>query len=319
MLGELKTSHLRVDHEIRMSGKTLKNLFGDNINYKQNDIIFDYGYSTAKFGKLDVVTNVDSPAAAQAGLKPGWVIKSCDTQPLTKKVGDSLFFTETSACVFLDESNRERALTLSPSWYLKPRAATQRVSKVLDGNVLYLKFNSFSDKEVGKWIKNEVDKNLSAKAVIVDLRGNHGGLITELKETLSPFFPAQSVSGKFIERDSDEKTFKFGSDNYYKGKVIVLINGESTSAAEIFASIVQESGRGQIVGQKSGGKVLNGITKGLSNDLKLYVAIRDYKTAKGFRLEDRGVTPDVEIPFSIEHFQKQTDVALAKALEILKN
>ena len=82
---------------------------------------------------------------------------------------------------------------------------------------------------------------------------------------------------------------------------------------------MQESGRGKIVGQKSAGEVLNGITKSLSNGLKLYIAIRDYKTAKGIRLEGKGVTPDIEVPLTVEDFRKQRDTVLEKALEILKN
>jgi carboxyl-terminal processing protease len=98
-----------------------------------------------------------------------------------------------------------------------------------------------------------------------------------------------------------------------------LIDGNSVSGAEILASAFQESGRGKIVGQKSAGEVLNGITKSLSNGLKLYVAVRDYKTVKGIRLEGKGVTPDIVVPLIIEDFRKQHDAALEKALEILKN
>lgn len=319
MLGEIKTSHLFASFKVSISGKTLEKFFGKKVDYNQNDIIFDYGFSTVKFGEQSIVTRVEKDSSAdEAGIKPGWIVKSFKTEPQSKKDGDVLIHTETADYVFLTENGEEKILVLDKSFYLKPRSAAERVSKILDGSILYLKFNYF-DKNTGKWAKRKITDNSSAKAVIVDLRGNQGGWVDEVKETLSIFFPAKTVVGNFTERDLDERTFRVGSNDFYKGQVIVLIDGNSFSGAEILASAFQESGRGKIIGQKSAGEVLNAITKSLSNGLKLYVAIRDYKTAKGVRLEGNGVTPDIEVPLTIEDFRKQYDAPLEKAFNILKN
>lgn len=319
MLGEIKTSHLFASFEVGISGKTLEKFFGKKINYSQNDVGFDYGLSTVKFGEQSIVTRVESGSSAdEAGIKPGWVVKSFTAAPQSKMGGDFLIHTETANYVFLTENGEEKKMVLAKSFFLKPRAAAERISRIIDGNVLYLKFNSF-DNGTGKWVKGKITDNSSAKAVIIDLRGNGGGWIDEVQETLSIFFPAKTLIGTFTERDLDEKTFRAGSDDFYKGQVIVLIDGNSVSGAEISAAAFQQSGRGKIIGQKSAGEVLNGITKNLSNGLKLYVAIRDYKTAKGVRLEGNGVAPDVEVPLTVEDFRKKHDAALERALEILKN
>lgn len=319
MLGEIKTSHLFASFEVGISGKTLEKFFGKKVDYNQNDIIFDYGFSTVKFGEQSIVKRVEKDSSAdEAGIKSGWVVKSFTAEPRSKKDGDILIHTETANYVFLTENGEEKVLVLDKSFYLKQRSSAERVSNILDGSILYLKFNSF-DKDTGKWAKRKITGNPSAKAVIIDLRGNQGGWIDEVKETLSIFFPAKTVIGNFTERDLDEKVFCVGSNDFYNSKVIVLIDGNSVSGAEILASAFQEFGRGKIIGQKSAGEVLNGITKSLSNGLKLYIAIRDYKTAKGIRLEGKGVTPDIVVPLIIEDFRKQHDAALEKALEILKN
>lgn len=319
MLGEIKTSHLFASFEVGVSGKTLEKFFGKKIDYSQNDIIFDYGFSTVKFGEQLVVTKVERGSSAdEAGIKPGWIVKSFTAVPQSKKDGEFLIHTETANYIFLTETGEEKKLILAKSFYPKPRSAAERVSKILDDGILYLKFNSFDD-NTGKWIKRKITGNSSAKAVIIDLRGNRGGLVAEVKETLSIFFPVKTVIGNFIERDLDEKTFRVGSDEFFKGPVIILIDGNSASGAELLASAFQESGRGKIIGQKSAGEVLYGITKSVSNGLNLYVAVRDYKTAKGDRLEGKGVAPDIEVPLILKDFRRHYDATLEKALEILKN
>jgi len=319
LVGELKTSHLNVSFEISLRGKTIEHIFGEKVDYKRNNIIFGYGYSLANFDNQLVVTQVEKDSGAeQARIKTGWIQRSCEVHPSIKSIGDSAAFSETADCVFSTETELNKAVTVSQSWFLSPFSNTQRISKILSDNILYLKFKEF-DKGSGEWLKRQILGNSSAKAVIVDLRDNSGGLVDEVKKSLSVFFPPETLIGEFIERDLDEKKIRVGSDNQYTGQIVVLIGGNSFSGAEIFASAFRESERGKVIGQKSGGQVLNGLEKSLSNGFKLYIAFRDYKTVKGIRLEGNGVSPTVEIPFAIEDFRQQRDIILAKALEILKN
>lgn len=317
LLGELNTSHLTVSLETSISGGALDKMFGKGADYKNNNIVYGYGYATANLGGRKIVTEiVKESSAEQAGLKIGWIEKSCQTHPSTKAVADNLVFTEIADCVFTTDDETERNLTLSQSWFLSPRSKTQRTSKTLAGNSLYLKFTEFQNGS-DKWLKDQIKNNASAKTIIVDLRDNVGGSIEELKGALSIFFSNETIVGEFVERDSDRKLLRVGSNATYQGQVVVLIDGSSTSAAEIFAAAFQEFGRGKIIGEKSAGMVLNSTDKNLSNGFSLHIAFRDYRTAKGARLEGRGVAPDIEIPFSIQNFRWRKDVALEKTLEIL--
>ncbi|HEX3101941.1 MAG TPA: S41 family peptidase, partial [Pyrinomonadaceae bacterium] len=102
------------------------------------------------------------------------------------------------------------------------------------------------------------------------------------------------------------------------GKIAVLVDDESYSGAEIFAQVIQESGRGKIVGTHTKGQVLNSMEFGLPGDFRTSIAFRDYRSPKGQRIEGKGVKPDVEVPVTIGDIARSHDAALEKALETIK-
>lgn len=189
----------------------------------------------------------------------------------------------------------------------------------LEGDVGYLKFDSFT-RGTGDWVRQELAKLKQSKAVIVDLRGNSGGLIKEVKSSLSAFFAREVEFGTFVERSGKikEPKIKGGDDNAFAGKVIVLVDEDSGSSAEIFSSLMQEHGRGQIVGTRTRGRVLYSLQFSLSDNFELRVPVRDYLSPKGARLEGVGVKPDVEVHLTVEDIRLGRDRMLAQAIKLSK-
>lgn len=279
MLAELKVSHLAVRLEISLRGKILESMFGKNIDYKKNGIVFGTGFSTKRIGNENLVARVAKNSSAdENGVKRGWILKEFTTSPSFEKIGDEFAFKESWHATFLDENKLERKVSSQLSWYLLPRAKYEMVARKLDEKTLYLKFSAF-DKDISKWMQQQILQNAEAENLVIDLRENYGGYLQELKKSLSLFFPPDTTVGTFIERYSDESQLKVGSENYFKKKIFVLIDGETASAAEIMAQSFKESKRGQIIGQKSSGQVLNSFEKNISNGFKLQIAFRDYKAS----------------------------------------
>src|ERR1700692_1200688 len=101
------------------------------------------------------------------------------------------------------------------------------------------------------------DKIRKDKAVIVDLRGNHGGSVDTLKDFVGMFFDHDVKLYDQVERkESSPPGAKGQGPRCCPGKVIVLVDSESASAAEIFARVMQLEKRGTVVGDHTSGSVM---------------------------------------------------------------
>jgi carboxyl-terminal processing protease len=110
-----------------------------------------------------------------------------------------------------------------------------------------------------------------------------------------------------------------GNKSAYRGRIVVLTDRNTGSAAEVFASAIQESGRGIVVGQQSKGGVLGATHYKLPNGFDIHVALMDYHTAKGVRLEGRGVIPDVSVDLTIKDFRENRDAVLDRVRQLLQS
>jgi carboxyl-terminal processing protease len=99
--------------------------------------------------------------------------------------------------------------------------------------------------------------------------------------------------------------------------VVVLVDGATGSAAEIFAAVLQEHGRATIVGRKTAGAVLASWYHSLPDGGELQLSREDYVTPKGRRLENDGVEPEVKVARTVADVRAGRDVDLAAALAVL--
>lgn len=172
----------------------------------------------------------------------------------------------------------------------------ERVGKPFPSGAYYLGFSGFDD-ETGKWFVQLVEEHRNAPALIVDLRFNNGGRIAVLRSCLDTLFPARRTLAYFVDRAGKSSALECSGrgDASYPGKVIVLVNSQSRSAAEMFAAIVRETGRGTVIGARTAGAVLNSFEVELPDGGRLNISRRDFRMPTGHRLEGTGVAPDKEV------------------------
>ena len=158
------------------------------------------------------------------------------------------------------------------------------------------------------------------KALILDLRGNPGGAQTTLLALLGGLFPKDVAVADVRSRKPQKPLVAKGSgDRAYTGEVVVLVDSESGSAAEIFARVMQIEGRGTVIGDRSAGSVMQslgyGAQQGLDTVIWYYFSVTsaDLVMKDGKSLEHTGVVPnDVVIP-SGEDLAAGRDPALSRA------
>ena len=161
---------------------------------------------------------------------------------------------------------------------------------MIDSKTGYIRFTSFTQNCIED-VKNALNslKNNNAQQIILDLRGNPGGLLTEAVEIVNLFVgpgnEVVSTKGKVKQFDEDFKTTKQAVDE--KIPLAVIINRGSASASEIVAGAIQDLDRGIIVGQRSYGKGLVQITRPLSYNTQLKVTTAKYYIPSGRCIQAR--------------------------------
>ncbi len=189
------------------------------------------------------------------------------------------------------------------------------------GDVLVWKLPAFliSDEE----IDDVLHKANNHKALIVDLRDNGGGSEDNLTRLLGGVLDHQVKVGDRVERKSSKPLLaKSRGDRAFSGKLVVLVNSRSASAAELFARVVQLEKRGIIVGDRSAGAVMEARRFPLSLGVEtrifygVEVTVADLKMTDGNSLEHHGVVPDELILPTAADLAAGADPQLSHALEL---
>jgi carboxyl-terminal processing protease len=275
----------------------LKSLDPYTVYYPESDIDEFTFMTTGKYGGIgSMVRNEGDYAiiteiyrgfpADQAGIKPGDIIKKVDGVSLkgmqTDKISDKLKGEPgTSVTLTLERNGQETDYTMK-----RERIAVPSVQYygMIDSKIGYIRFITFTEnclEEVKKALIALKDQD--PRGIILDLRLNPGGLLTEAVDIVNlfvgPGVEVVSTKGKIKQFDADYKTTKSAVDEVIP--LAVIINRGSASASEIVAGAIQDLDRGVIIGQRSYGKGLVQTTRPLSYNTQLKVTTAKYYIPSG--------------------------------------
>lgn len=160
------------------------------------------------------------------------------------------------------------------------------------------------------------------KKLIVDLRGNPGGYLEAAWDMSSWFLPAGKVvvTEDFGGKQEDVVYRSRGYNVFGKDKgdsIIILVNGGSASASEIFAGALREHGVAQLVGTKTFGKGSVQELIKITPETSLKVTVARWLTPNGHNLSANGLIPDVEVKITPKDIESKLDPQLNMAIEIL--
>lgn len=167
-----------------------------------------------------------------------------------------------------------------------------------------------------------IDRFRTADGIVLDLRGNPGGIGAMSMGIAGHFTPGAEPLGTMRTRDS-EITFttnprRSSTDGKavepYAGPLAILVDEGSASTTEIFAGGLQFLGRAKVFGSRTAGAALPSAAEPLPNGDVFLHAFADYRLPDGRALEGGGVAPDNERPYDRADFARQGDPALAEAV-----
>jgi len=247
------------------------------------------GAVTREIGRRTVVTMImEGYGAQKGGLKIGDEVIKIDDIELAK------LSREESGQLMKGQVGTPVSLTIKRMGVEKPMKLEFKREKIKLNNVpyfgmvgndiAYIQLSDFTP-DAAKEVKNAMTilKEQGAKGVILDLRGNPGGLLIEAVNITNLFLPkgklVVSTKGKIPENNLNYETLNAPIDTEIP--VSVLINRGSASASEIVAGTLQDYDRGIVVGEKSYGKGLVQVSRPLSYNSQLKVTTAKYYTPTG--------------------------------------
>jgi carboxyl-terminal processing protease len=252
-------------------------------------------------GLVRVVAPMAGTPAARAGLQSGDLIVRFDDQPVLGMALDDAISRMrgqpgTPIALMIRRVGREDEFTVS---VVRDTIRTQALRWSMEGDVLVLRLASFTASVTATLEKAIADATAIAtpRAVVLDMRGNPGGLLQQAVMTADAFLGEGEIVSLRGRTAGNRRSWQADPIEQLAGvPMVVLIDGRSASAAELVAAALQENGRATVMGQRSFGKgsvqsiVSLGADKGA---LRLTTAL--YHGPSGRTVQRTGVGPDIEL------------------------
>jgi len=275
-------------------------------------------------GALTVISPIDDTPAYEAGVEAGDIILKIDdksTLNMTLDEAVSLMRGKPKTPIILTVV-REGANKPVKINIIRDIIKIQSVfaKKIEKEDLLYLRVSSF-DRKVTSSLRKEIKNKSNTKGIILDLRNNPGGLLTQAIGVVDLFVDNGVIVSQKGRNLADEEKFNAKPTNTITDvPVVVLVNGGSASASEIVSGALQDHKRAVIIGEKTFGKgsvqAILPITQDRKENIKLTIA--KYYLPSGRTIQATGITPDV-ISYSGEAVKEKNSEFKIKEADLKKH
>jgi carboxyl-terminal processing protease len=263
-------------------------------------------------GLVGIAGVVPTSPAEFANLQEGDLIQSVDGETTQDKSLDTvakLLSGKPNTTAILSVNRSEEILTFSVK-RTELRSNPVQLKK-LKNEIVLISISEFTRGTARSMRSALAASGAERSGVILDLRGNPGGLLVEATDVAGAFLNGGTVVEFFMPGKSPE-IFNAIGDGDSKTPLVVLIDRGTASAAEIVAAALQDRNRAVIVGERTFGKAAVQDLTELSNGAALELTIGYYLTPNGKRLEGQGLDPDILVSPN-----ESKSVAETRALQVL--
>ncbi len=316
MLGLIKVSHLQAGSAAAVAKR-----------FKTQPGVTGIGLRNIE-GRITVSRSLPDFPAAKAGIRRGFIItavdgvKPADVGAASKAIAGA---PDTTVKVsYLDEKDVEHEATLTRQGLTDKgkieglNIYTLLDSKRLEGGVGYISFSSFVP-SLNDRIAAAFDSMKDAPAIIIDLRGNSGGDDSVSLKIEQRLFETETQLMLIKTRKGIIRDIKaHGNKDAYKGKIVILVDEFSGSAAEEMTAGLQEAGRAYVIGKTTMGEDLDADVKELPDGGILIYPFGLSMTPKGVVIEGRGVIPDKTVELKRADLLAGHDTQLQAAIDYIR-
>lgn len=281
--------------------------------------------TTMQTGEIFVSKVFENSGADKAGIKVGDQLIKLDNLELSNKTGSDFatYVKNTNKSSFevtLIRENEEITCTVEKKT-IDIVSVHENIIEQNNKKIGYLKVDIFSGTTY-KQFKDKLSKleENNIDSLIIDLRGNSGGMLSTVTDMLSLMLDSSKIMYK-TDNDGDIETFYSNGKKSKEYEIVVLIDGESASASEIMASALKDNLNAKLVGTKSYGKGTVQQVKTLSSGAEYKITTKKWLTPSGECIDGKGIEPDYNVLLDENYYNNpsdETDNQLNKAIELLK-
>lgn len=285
-----------------------------------NSKLYGIGINIASIsGKIFVANVIENTPAQNADIRSGDIILKVNDTDIN---GNSIY-----EAAKLIRGNLNQPLTLELlrgnekfSKILKRQEIKIKTieAKKLTDNIGYIRISSFIGQDTPKDFIIALNRLLDTKALIIDVRGNSGGLFQNAI-VISNLFMKSGTIVNVVARKGKKNVYDAKDEGcVYENPVVVLIDSNSASSSEILASALHDNNRAILVGTKTYGKGLVQKVFSMPNKTGMNLTIAKYLTPNGTDINKNGIKPDYTVALSHDDFINNNDSQLNYAKNLLE-
>ena len=271
-------------------------------------------------GVITVLQVYDGSPAQEAGMRDGDTLYKVEGEEVTgedlsdvvsKVKGEK--GTQVTLTVLRADTGDEEELTIT-----RDTIEVQTVShEMKENNVGYIRITEFDTVTYEQYKEALEDlEDQGMERLIVDLRSNPGGNLDTVCDILDLMLP-EGLIVYTEDKNGEREEYTSDEENQFDKPLVVMMNGYSASASEIYAGAIQDYGLGQIVGTQSYGKGVVQSVFDLQDGTSVKLTIAEYFTPNGRSIDGEGITPDVEVEYQYDENNPDADNQLEKAMEVV--
>ncbi len=268
---------------------------------------------TVKDNFVTVVSPLEDTPASKAGLQPGDKIIKIDGESAIGMTSNEavskirgVIGTNVTLTILREDEEEPLDFILTRALIKLPNIK----QKILDKDIGYIRIIGFMDESTSRDLKDSLIflKSKGIKELILDLRNNSGGLLTQAVDVADQFLSSGvivSTRGRDFKQSQTYSAHPEG--DVFKMPLLILINGGSASASEIVAGAIKEHKRGILLGTKSFGKGTVQKVFPMENGGAIWITTDKYYTPNGICIDKEGIEPNIKVE-TFKPTQKEKEI-----------